>query len=289
MNLITSMDSFGKQYQFNVDGGTFKTLLGGLLSIIMTLSTFGLFFYFGSDLYYKDSPWVIEKMDYLDYPPLIQNHNISNTFVSFRMIGPAYDNVRFFEHLVVYYYEYIDDKGVKQAKQTSGLTHKCTTDDIDIDTLTRNSLDGYYCIDHPDTTFGGFDINGEFHSPSLIVKFCDRDTEKRYNITCATLDERKKAIQTFKGKVFLNIVYQGNLVHHTNLTYPYRRKYYTSQIGLDLVDTEKAIYQNIFYRNAYIVTDTGVLFDDKYTTYFMEFDSISMDLEPPSGKFFGIN
>ena len=182
---ITSFDTYGKQFQFNIEGGTFKTLFGGILSIIMGLATVGLFGYFGIDLYLKENPMVLEKLDYLDYSPLNEKHNRSNTFVAFRFKGPYSDDVRYFEHYVIHYHKYANKSGNIVSDNIYGLTHKCTTDDdIDEDTFERDKLSEYFCYDQTDLMFGGPDINSISHFPALTIKYCGADTEKRYNITC---------------------------------------------------------------------------------------------------------
>ena len=281
--LFTNIDMYGKKFQFKFEGDTFKTIFGAIISLIMGLATLGLCCYFGLDLYYKESPFVLEKLDYLDYSPLIKNHNRSNTFVAFRLKGPYYDDLRYFEHSVIYYYKNTNGKG--NSLKTFGSTHKCKPDEIDQDNWSRNELGDYFCYDQEDSTIGGPDVNFTSHYPALVVKFCGKDTEKRYNITCASQKELDLVVANNSQKKYIEVVYQANLVHHSSVAYPYKRKYYSTSLGIDLSD-KKAFYQGISYRTSYIQTDTGLIFKDSHKTPLIEFDSMSVLLEPSSGDFF---
>ena len=58
MNLIKSIDIFGNDFKLNRKGKeTFKTLLGGLFSLILIVITLVLSWYFGKDIYEKQDPY----------------------------------------------------------------------------------------------------------------------------------------------------------------------------------------------------------------------------------------
>jgi len=66
MQFITNLDILGKQYQFNIHGGTFRTLVGGILTILLWVGTIVLTWYFGQDIYLKQQPNLLERNRYLE-------------------------------------------------------------------------------------------------------------------------------------------------------------------------------------------------------------------------------
>ncbi len=102
MYIVKSIDYFGKQFNFNVNGGTFKTFLGGIISLSIFLSTLVLACYFGIDIYLRKKPNFLRHTKYLQYYPLTKNHNYNDTLVAFRLTSEGYDDIRYIEHLVLY-------------------------------------------------------------------------------------------------------------------------------------------------------------------------------------------
>ena len=283
MKFLTSIDNFGRQYQFNIDGGTFRTFIGGILTILMGMATLFLGWYFGQDIYLAESPNVLEKLEYLDYAPVIKNHNYSNTFVAYKIIQDGYDDPRYIEHAMYFKQAVNGTDGITRVKSWAKV-EKCSTKFIDNKTLYHNELQNYYCFDTTlVSSFGGQENNGVFSFPTLIMRFCNNDTEKTFNITCAT---RAEIVKRYTGKKsYVNFVYQGNLILPTDRNYPYRKKFYMREIGIDLLDV-KSFYGNIYFREAFINTDIGVIFQEWIEQYFMEYDYMDITLEPPSGDFF---
>jgi len=156
---------------------------------------------------------------------------------------------------------------------------KCSTKYIDAETIKKNKLENYYCYEKADHKFGGPDPQNQFNYIAMIVRFCSNETEERYNITCAPKEEIRKRYEGKKS--WLNILYQHNIFHASNYKYPYSKAYFMKQTGLDIYDHTKALYDNLYYRKADIVTDSGVIFQEYEESRFLEFDYMDFELEPP--------
>ncbi len=123
--MLNSVDYFGKQFNFNI-GGTFRTSIGGILTIFVFFGTMTLSWYFGSDLY--------TNSDYKDACPLIQHNNTTdNTFLNLKMI---HDNIRMFNyHVKLKFYKYNETTKKHQKEYFYPKVDKCTEKDIDAHTL----------------------------------------------------------------------------------------------------------------------------------------------------------
>jgi len=55
-SFLKSIDKIGKHFQFNIEGDTYRTSLGGVISLLYYFGAFILAGYFGKDLYFKSEP-----------------------------------------------------------------------------------------------------------------------------------------------------------------------------------------------------------------------------------------
>jgi hypothetical protein len=77
-SLFETMDLFGYEIKMNVKGKeTFKTILGGLLTILILLTIAYVIWYFGNEIIFKRRPYLITT-DYNDSDPLRINFTDSN-------------------------------------------------------------------------------------------------------------------------------------------------------------------------------------------------------------------
>ena len=54
MSILKSIDMFGKEVKFHIDGReSFNTIFGGILSILVYLGMIAMTWYFGKDFYEK--------------------------------------------------------------------------------------------------------------------------------------------------------------------------------------------------------------------------------------------
>jgi len=54
--VIKYFDFMGRKFHFNIDGGKFKTVFGGILSIIQTLGFLALLAYYGKEIIVRQEP-----------------------------------------------------------------------------------------------------------------------------------------------------------------------------------------------------------------------------------------
>ncbi len=84
-SFFKSIDQLGKGFDFNIDGGIFKTAVGGVFTILLGLVTCFFTWYFGNDLYYKEKPSFLIKEDMLKHQPVINNTYIDKFGFAFKV------------------------------------------------------------------------------------------------------------------------------------------------------------------------------------------------------------
>ena len=79
---VRSLDFMGRQFKFNFGeglGDIYKTLLGGLLCLLQVFGFLVLLWYYGQDIYLRESPSMIISSSLLDYFPRYEiNSSIFN-------------------------------------------------------------------------------------------------------------------------------------------------------------------------------------------------------------------
>ncbi len=81
MNILKKIDIFSRDFSFSIDGGSFRTQLGGLVSIFIGIGFVILTIRFGKDLYYKADPNYLFK-----YEPLIHTPYFNFTRSNFALV-----------------------------------------------------------------------------------------------------------------------------------------------------------------------------------------------------------
>ena len=80
ISYIIGYDYMGKDFKFNFAGGSYKTLSGGIISMIQTLGFLILFWFFGKDLYNKKEPSVVVSNSMKNYYPEVSVKNTNFKF-----------------------------------------------------------------------------------------------------------------------------------------------------------------------------------------------------------------
>ncbi len=75
--LLKSIDNMGIEFKFKIEGKTFTTILGSILTLITWAGLIICIWYFGHDIIKKKNPSVLVKRDILDDFPF---YDINQTF-----------------------------------------------------------------------------------------------------------------------------------------------------------------------------------------------------------------
>ena len=88
MKVIKSIDIFGKQVKFKIDeDDSYKTYIGGILTILVYLGMALLTWNFGKDVYEKAQPKLISYIEFLKEYPYMKIENPTFGFVLTMVVG----------------------------------------------------------------------------------------------------------------------------------------------------------------------------------------------------------
>jgi len=219
---LNRIDFVSDKYNKSIDRkDTFKTLSGGVLSILMLILIVYLFFYF--------SKGIIDKIDYDFYieehfsPPLktitiydqlkeptynnYESYDMQSNFkFGFRVEdinGTQVDDRQIFDYGFTNIRYNLTSPGYKRSgiKSTDVGYKKCTFITTKLDE--KEEKMNYYCPAKP-FYFGGSWKSESIAIPIAYVKRCDANTEQKYSIKCLTNTELEKV-----GRLFFSTAVQS--------------------------------------------------------------------------------
>jgi len=288
LDFITNLDFMGREFKFNIGGGmgeVYKTLFGGLLSILQVIGFIVLLWYYGQDIYLRESPSVIVSSTLLDKFPMVELDSTTFNF-GYRMEdvdGNLIDDPSEFTYDAMFRSFVSGSNGFELKEEWTKDMERCSIKHFDNYTLYNDKLFNYYCLEN-NYTIGGDWGSDSINIPTYFIRRCNSKTEKKFNITCMTDEELKKK---YNGLFYVDLYLQKNLVNPHKYENPIKPTFTYSFKQLDIF-SEQILKQAIFYSTAELITDTGILFSDVNSTIFLEYeskDSTSGTVNPSMGSY----
>ncbi len=267
MHHLKNFDMFAKEFRFNIDGNSFGTIMGGAFSVLVGLSFFGLTAYFGKDIYNKQNPSYLFKLDQLPKPPYVTLTNSNFTF-AFNLVDQVHnkgveDKRVFFIEAAQVTYLYKETELIKIEKKYINIS-TCSNNTIQEPRLTEENFNKFKCFDFSSLTMGG-DIDDDKHMLiELFVKRCTKKEEKMYNITCYSNEEIKNKSFALRFKIQKNVVDPNNYYNPIKFNH-WEKLYYLNQ--------NQEYIANLWYQESTLETDTGIIFEDEKKTNFIEYSN----------------
>jgi len=278
MSILRSIDKLGNSIKFKIKGEDFKTSLGGIITLIIGFTILVLAWYFGQDIYLRKQPTFKTKFELLDGYPVGE---VSDSDIFFAAAVKSYDNKyitepKYFEYKYSYhFYNFTTGSQVDLADVQKNMV-RCNEEHVDNATLKYYKLSNFMCVKQGNIYIGG-DWEEDFIAyPTFKIKRCDSDTEKKYNVTCATDKEMKDKFKTF----YVTYYVQQNVVNPSNYEESYKQVYENELIGINLEKTNiTSLIARIKFKAAHYFTDEGYFFEDLTDFYFIEFDKLDYQEE----------
>lgn len=293
---LKQMDSIGIQVSLNYKGNSrLKTRTGGILTCLLYLLFVGGFLYFGTNMYLKRNPNVIQSSEYFDNPPRI---DISPQNFPFMLaVDDPTNNLDFFKDSTIYNLKAylfrqnrtIDANGSIKLKSeripldlvSCNLTYHFEGMENEFSNLNLNNA---YCIAPNSTIYlkGDF-INNEWSMLQFYLYQCSNSTS---NNTCKS----KEIIDSKLKATYIDFEYR--LYYNTPKEYKepmnkVKQQYFTSMSNY----LGKQV--NIYLKKINYTTDTGFLTKMPYTKEYVQVDSIREFINNPSptenNQIFSIN
>jgi hypothetical protein len=275
--IIRSIDFFGVKPKFTIDNSNkYKTIIGGILSILIAILIFTGFFHFGRELVDKINPTVISSAFYQPNP---DEYALNEDNFGF-FIGIQNSN---FEY-------YIDPTYVSLSMNYVIFTRKITNGEVEWNPTSRDlkpepcqlgkhfpkfqkefsglPLSDLFCA-NPDeiknVSLAGNWGEDNFNYISIQVTPCKNSTES--DIICRTKDE----IQTYLSGGFFVVNHVDTLFEpkvYENPRKYFRKNFYTTM--------SNKYYKEITFnfKNVEYNTDQGFLMEDVKQEYFLQSDNI---------------
>jgi hypothetical protein len=283
MRYISSIDMYGTTFQFTTNKKTkFRTIMGGILSLI----TFGVLiafsFLFGQNFFYRVNPSIVSHIANPEkFPPLIKLTG-ENLFIPFQIadnnLAPAA-----FEGIVypsIYYYKY--SKGAngvwnqdifKRMDAVKCDKTKARPKDFNVNI----KLSEYYCADwgNDEYYFGGSYDGDEIGYYIISLDYCPEG--KKYSPTggCTKLTDLQKRLYEiyYYFQVYYPIYFFDPEDKENPLKINYKNYFYKLDILLQKTD-------RLYFREAQVSDDQGLIVVDekRYSAYGLSYQQSDFNL-----------
>jgi len=274
-DLLLKVDYMGKDFKFLIKGDeSFKTIFGGLISLFAILANLICFWYFGQDLWYRESPAYLVKKENLDNysSQLLNNSNFFAAIAIQNANNDPIDDRSYFSHEFTYYQfqrDNITGKMVNKYKETFDL-EKCTSKHINLSYIS-NDISGYYCMTLNHTVGGDFEGENFYYLMRFAVQRCSSRVEKKFGIKCKTDAE---VLKQYRDGTKIASFIQKPIIDPTHYEDPIKRNYEYRYENYDI----RTIKENrFFYSRSDIEDDSGLVFSDFLTKTFYNFETVTTD------------
>ncbi len=228
IDFLKSMNRLGKDFQFNLEGGSYQIHAGGIFTIIINVV---LIWYFGKDIYLRRDPNFIKENHVLhEYPSVhLNNKNVSDPLnrIFFAMAlrkhksSESILDPRIIEYYLKLHGAYMNLEGHITKTKSFIYEKKCSSNHIDANTIHKHKLNEFICFDLKYFTLGGHVTHKNFTYLSYEASWCNSGTEERYNIKCMNPKNFPKVFE----KLYLVYFYQQNLIRPKEFEFLYEATY----------------------------------------------------------------
>ncbi len=180
MDTLKKIDMFSRDFSFSIDGGSFKTHLGGVFSIFIGFGYAILTGYFGKDLYFKKDPNYLFKYDQLLNPPFY-NLTRTNFVFGFELVNRA-DQSRVFDKRAFYLDAQLDTYFYKNSLNSGTKIEKlkfipCDKNIIQEPAFSKYKFNTFRCLNFSSFILGGGESEGTKKIIAVYLKRCSKTQE----------------------------------------------------------------------------------------------------------------
>jgi hypothetical protein len=270
--MLKFLDFLGPNISLNINqSSNFKSSIGGLMTILISIVFLIVFFGFGNDIFYKRKPRVTFNRVINDRVPYheFKDDNFLFTFYN------QYTDRQFedFERMFTVYYDYFNFMGDGKIEVSlRNPFEKCNKNSIKKwASYFRYDAETYYCFPKNSTIpISGTRASGIFKGLRLQLDFCTNNTDPKkgqIKTDCFSQDNIKKLIST--DRIQVHYLLGDNLVNIFDYETPFLNLPKEGNMNTDANSWSRVSFA---FKEIRVNTDTGYL-----TTNVMESKAISID------------
>ena len=276
INFFEKIDLLGSKFHFYDDVSLKKrTVVGGILSLFLGISTIIFSLYFGKDLFLRINPNVTisiqndSKYEYLD----LKKENIVFAFRIEDFNGHFINESNILYFKIFYYSSIPDEEGKYRSKSSSEFVyyHICNNNDfLKNENLTKN-YGTLFCADFEGKKFGGYWDNPYIFFFEIQIYFCENGNNYSINNKCTSLKNLKKIFNK-NYPAFFSIYYPVIEFDPFSYNNPLKVRYKNYHYDLSHLTQRSDIFQ---LKKTILNDDKGWLFNEKNNISYWGIDKIT--------------
>ena len=234
-SLLTIIDIYGTKFHLLMNKQLkFKTWIGGIITIILSLIGITFIYFFGEDFFFRKNPSYTESKIGEGYKTInLAKEKIIVAFRTEDINGNFLDSSKYIFPKVIYYSAVPGEDGKSRSnyKQEYISYRVCEESDFEGNENFISLYGTLYCIEWKNLTFGGYWDNEYLYYFSLRLFLCDNNTiYSSNNISkCTSIEDLNNF---FSQDVYFSIYYTTTEFRVDSLKNPLSRKHTTYYVTL---------------------------------------------------------
>ena len=268
------IDIFGTKFHFlTYKKYKFKTLIGGIITLITYILAFIIIFFLEEDFFFRKNP----SYTFSQYGASYEKINLSKekVLIAFRLEdknGLKIDENNIIYPMIYYYSSIADSNGKyhNNYKEEYIPYRKCKKSDFYDNEDLISKYGDLYCIDWGNTTFGGNWDNDFLYYFEIRLFYCKNGESFSFNNSkCTSIEKLKKFFEN--QSVYISIYYNFFNFRFTNFKKPFDTKI---KIYYCILDYKLRQIDTSHLRQYILNDDKGWLFSDYNNISFWGIDNI---------------
>ena len=272
---LSEIDFFGTHFHFYLNASKkFKTIYGGLLTILTIFIIIACIIFFGSNLFLKTNPTINQENVNEGYS--IIDLKKEKVILAFRMENLDGEFVDFTNKIypIIYYYSRNENSSTYRSSKTEEFLsyHICNESDY-----TDINLTQYYgklfCIDMSNKNFGGYWDNPYIFYYEIRLYFCPNGETYSKSKNCTSMETLNK-IFNLDDPMLFSLYYPVYYFDHNSLKQPLNKNYknYFYYLNHKLQKNDR-----IYIKHYILYDDQGWMFVNKKKKSVWGVDDIKSD------------
>lgn len=273
---VESTDVFGEQVSFTIGKHDFsKTLIGGIVSILLLSSMITLFLLQIRDSFWKENPTISNFLNIKDNRDSL-NLNLESMPMAFGLNdkqGETYDDLMYLSAEKLF--RKLENGDLIELREKLDLV-KCTKDNFSFlseEKFKELKLNKYFCMLKQNVSIFGY-MNDNSTSLNIKVSYCNSEEIQNSNdLKCEITSVMDKMQETLKTKnLFLKVFYQNSVFNSNNYTHPIKK--YIDAFSLEF-DLNIQKFSEIFVEKHSLITEDGLILNNSTISTIYSLDGLT--------------
>jgi hypothetical protein len=272
IGFVKKVDMFGQEIKLRINKQTVsKTFVGGILSNLMFILLFLMFFFQAQDVFYKTNPFISLEQQVLKHAPELvldyYSFPMAASLTGMTNLGIYLPN--FFKYSAILFWGNTDADEFNQQHFDLIPCKKDFFPNIEKEVFYDLALDRALCVENQNFTLSGSYSDKYMAFLTYKISICVNSTESS---NCAPTEEIMSYLSS--TSFFWNVYYQDTNINCQDANYPVS---YNIVNFYQTISTTSYKFSELYIRKQNLESDEGLIFKDSKESSSIAFDYYRFD------------